>query len=175
MNRLFKYVFLSLVVTALCAASAWASEPVYVVDVQKVINESIVGKAARSNMELEIKKREGPLKKLQNDVEALRKDFEKQASLLSQDALKAKKSQIDSKERELQEEFQKSRGELSKMNNDEIAKVVKDIDAIVKALSAEKGYKMVLEKDSRFVVYADPEFDLTQTVVEKLNSKKLDS
>src|SRR5690242_6121780 len=92
--------FLCAVVSLMLPAMSFAAEsmqPVYVVDMQRVINESIVGKAARTNMESEVKKREGGLVKMQNDLKAMKAELDKQGSLLSADALKAKKENFEKK------------------------------------------------------------------------------
>lgn len=151
------------------------SDPIYVVDMQRVINESIVGKAARNNIESEVKKREGQLVKMQNDLKAMQGELEKQGSLLSADALKSKQQNFQKKQAEFQKTFEDNRSELAKKNNEEIGKIVKDIDGIIKEISKEKGYRIVIEKDQRFVVFVDSKFDLTEEITTALDKKKLDS
>ena len=155
--------------------NAFAIEPVYVVDMQRVITESIVGKAAKSDMESELKKREGSLSKTQNDLKALKADLDKQASVLSKDALKAKEEALINKDKEFQKSFQENREALAKKNNESISKIVKQIDSIVHDLSKENSYKLVLEKDQRFVLFIDDQYDLTDKVIKLLDDKKLDS
>lgn len=171
-HTLFLSFMLTLGAGAACAESM---QPIYVVDMQRVINESIVGKAARTNIEAEVKKREGSLVKMQNDLKAMQAELEKQGSLLSADAIKSKQDAFRKKQAEFQKSFEENREELAKKNNEEIGKIVKQIDGIIKGLAAEKGYKMIVEKDQRFVVYVDSEFDLTEQVTSALDKKKMDS
>jgi outer membrane protein len=169
-----KKIVLSLVMLlAVCASPVFAAEPVYVVDMQRVISESIMGKAAKADMEAELKKREGSLTKTQNDLKAMKADIDKQASVLSKDAMKAKQEALMAKDREFQRSFQENREALAKKNNEAIGAIIKDIDAIIKDLSKENSYKIVLEKDQRFVLYIDESYDLTDKVIKALNDKKL--
>lgn len=171
--RSLAFAGLSLILSA-SPADAEALKSVHVVDMQKVINDSIAGKAARNDMEGEIKKKEGALQKMQNDLKSMKEDLDKQSALLSADALKGKQDTFAKKEREFQRAFQDNREDLGKRNNEAIGKIVKEIDAIIKDLAASKGYQLVVEKDTRFVIYADPEFDITDQVIKALDSKKLD-
>jgi outer membrane protein len=169
-----KKIVLSLVMLlAVCVSPVFAAEPVYVVDMQRVISESIMGKAAKADMEAELKKREGALTKTQNDLKAMKADIDKQASVLSKDAMKAKQEALMAKDREFQRSFQENREALAKKNNEAIGAIIKDIDAIIKDLSKENSYKIVLEKDQRFVLYIDESYDLTDKVIKALNDKKL--
>jgi outer membrane protein len=171
---IMKKIVLSLVLLlAVCASPVFAAEPVYVVDMQRVISESIIGKAAKADMEAELKKREGSLTKTQNDLKAMKADIDKQASVLSKDAMKAKQEALMAKDREFQRSFQENREALGKKNNEAIGAIIKDIDAIIKDLSKENSYKIVLEKDQRFVLYIDDSYDLTDKVIKALNDKKL--
>ena len=56
-------------------------------DIQRIIAESVAGKAARSNVEDEGVKRGKQLEQMGKDLERERKDLAKQASLLSRTAL----------------------------------------------------------------------------------------
>ena len=158
----------------LFSSAAFAIEPVYVVDMQKVISESIAGKAAKNDIEAELKKREGALSKTQNDLKAMKAELDSQSSVLSKEALKAKQEALILKDKEFQKTYQENREALAKKNNDSIGKIVTEIDAIVKKIAKDKEYRLVLEKDQRVVLYVADEYDITDAVLKQLNDKKLD-
>lgn len=169
------FILVSSVLFAASATQARAEEvdAIYFVDMQRVINESIIGKAAKSDLEAEVKKREAGLAKLQGDFKALRADVEKQASLLSAEALKGKQDAVEKKGRELERAMQDQREELTKKNNEAVGKVVQEVDAVISELAKDKGYKMIMEKDARLVVYADKSLDLSDEIIKTLDSKKV--
>ena len=153
-----------------CAAEEGA---IYVVDIQRVISESVAGKAARNNIEAEIKKAEAKLALMKSEFDKAREEFSKQASLLSAEALQEKKEGLQKRETALQRAAQDQREELMRKNGAELNKVVEQVQKIVDELAKSGNYPVVIEKDPRFVVYAGSRFDLTEQVVKALDTKKL--
>lgn len=170
----FVIALAALTVAALpVAAAESASDQIYVVDMQRVINESVIGKAARSNLESDAKKGQGKLEKLKQEVMGLRQSLEKQGSLLSSEAMQGKAESLGKKERELGRALQDQREELARKNNQEIKKVVDEIDKVVRELAKKKGYRFIIERDQQFVVYAEKDLDLTDEVISILDDKKV--
>ena len=119
--------FLALVVglIALLAAPVLAEDvkegskegnAIYVVDVQRAVNESVMGKAARQTLETDIKKEGARLDQMKGDIVALQKDYENQSSVLSGSALSEKRDSLAKKERDLQLAYQDRKNELEKKN-----------------------------------------------------------
>ena len=173
-------VLLSAVLAALLPARPLTAEDVgpgapamYVVDMQRVLDESIAGKAARNNIKEEMKRRESKLLIGRQELERLGAEIEKQAGLLSEDALKEKQVQLERKGRDFQREVQDQQEDLAKKNEEEIGKIVRQAQAIVKDLSSSKKLPFVLEKGDGFVVYVRDEYDLTPQVIKALDRKSL--
>ncbi|MCO6430184.1 MAG: OmpH family outer membrane protein [Deltaproteobacteria bacterium] len=158
---------------AALAQGAITDEPIYVVDMQKVINESIIGKAARNNVEEEMKKKRLLLEKMKLEVDKLKEDLAKQSTLLSKDALEKKQEALLRKQRDFERAYQDQRDELARKNYDAMTKIVKEIDAIVAKLADEKQYRMVLEKDSRAVLYVNNRYDISEEVIKRINAEKV--
>jgi outer membrane protein len=167
-----RYHLALLLLASFAATSAHAQE-IYVVDVARVVSESIAGKAARSNVEAEAKRRQIALEKPRAEIEKMQADIQKQGSLLSQDALLERQQTLRRKEQELRTKIQDERAALSTKNEQEISKVVKLIDASIAELAQEKGYRVVLERDRQLVLYAAQRYDITQQVIELIDQKKL--
>ena len=148
-------------------------DSIYVVDIQRVIDESIIGKAARNNVEADIKKSSLKLEQQKVELDKLRTEIDKQSALLSPDALEGKRDLLSKKEKEFSRAYQDQREEVSKKNGAEIGKVIEQIDKVVKELAGKNNYDFILERDSRFVVYADSKLDLTADVIKILDSEKL--
>jgi outer membrane protein len=164
----------ALLVSGLLPLSAHAQEKgLYVVDVQRVVTESELGKKAKANVEAQVKKEEASLKKMEIDLKALRGDIEKQRAILSGAALEKKADELRKKERDLKNEFEDRRNALVKKNQAEVGRVVSEVDKVIKELAEKEGYRFILEKDPRVVVYAGPSLDVTEKVIKLLNSKKI--
>ncbi len=156
------------------AVTAQAEEKIAIVDVQRVVNESIIGKAARSNMESQIQKAKVKLSNLQADFEKGKADLQKQAGILSGSALEERKESLGKKQLEVQRAYQDMQEQLAKANDKEIRKVVDEVQKVVDQLADDKGYAFIFEKDRQSVIYANPQIDITQDVVKILDKKKVD-
>ena len=154
-------------------ALAQEQDAVYFVNMQKVVDESIIGKAAKSDVEGEARKRQLTIESKKSEIAKLRAELDKQKSLLSAAALTERQQIIERKERELVRNFDDQREEIAKLNSVEMKKVVGEIDAVIKEISTQNNYKMVIERDNRLVLYVNSSWDLTDNVIKKLNEKKL--
>lgn len=151
--------------------SATEDKPVFVVDIQKVIDQSRAGKLARSKIEEEAKLREAKIIELKGELQSVRADLEKQKSLLSPEALSEKEGLARKKEKEIARTFQDQDEELSRKNNVEIERIVRRIDRAVAALVKGDKYSLVLEKEASLVVYSDPKFEMTDKIIAQLDSE----
>jgi outer membrane protein len=166
-------VSLLLGILALAAPSLAFGESIGIVDTQWVLSQSIVGKAARSNLEGRVKKAQAGLGQRKADFDKERMALEKQAKILSGAALESKKEVLSKKQVELQRAYQDAQEELSKANEQEIAKVVSEIQDAVKEVAKERNLTFVFEKDRQAVLYASDRIDISGDVVKILDKKKV--
>lgn len=168
---------LMLVLTALSPVLAplplYAEGEIYVVDVQRVINDSVLGKAARAKIQAEATSREARLEKIKNEVQAQRAELEKQARLLAADALEQRQESLQRKERELARAVQDEREELGKRNDIILERVVRTVDEVTADLAKQNGYDVVLERDRQLVLYVSKQFDITDRVIAGVDKKKV--
>ena len=156
------------------ASRVEAEEKVAIVDVQRVVNESIVGKAAKSNLEEQINKARQKLAGLKSEFEKQKSELEKQSAILSGSALEQRRDMLSKKQVEFQRAYQDMQQELGKANEKEIGKVIKQINDVVKELADSRGYAFVFEKDRQAVVFASSRIDITQEVIATLDKRKVD-
>lgn len=164
---------LFLVVLSLAAPTLAFGESIGIVDTQLVLNQSIIGKAARSNLEGRVKKAQAGLGQRKAEFDKERTALEKQAKILSGSALESKKEALGKKQVELQRAYQDAQEELAKANEQEIAKVVGEIQAAVKEVAKERNLTFVFEKDRQTVLYASDRIDISADVVKILDKKKV--
>jgi outer membrane protein len=175
MNNAIKVSALAILMAGIafqpCSAQGRVSYAV--VDTQRVINESIIGKAARSNLEAQIKKGQAKLSGSKSEFEKQRSDLERQSSILSGQALEEKREALAKKQVDLQRTVQDLQDDLARKNDAEISKVIEQISLVVKELAKAKGYTFVFERDKQLVVYSSERIDITPEVVEALDKKKV--
>jgi len=177
-----KFVLLVLLAVLLPSAEpfltvheAWcesSSAPaIWVVDMQRVISESQSGKAARADIELEIKKRQSKLELKKSALQQKRADLAKQQALLSKDALAERQAAIEKQERDLVRELRDEQDALTRHNQVEIERLVKQIHQVVEQLSKEQKKQLVIEQDRRVVLYVSERYDFTAAVIQSLDRK----
>lgn len=157
------------------AMSAYAADTatIAIIDMQKVIDQSIIGKAARNNVEIEAKKMQVKISQLKNDLEKGKAELEKQSTLLSGAALDERREKLVKRQRELERAVQDARDDLMRRNGSQIGRVVQEIDGVVKGIAQQRRYTFVLERDQQTLVYADDRLDITDEVIKTLDQKKV--
>ncbi len=152
------------------AVQAWADDsPIAVIDMQRVMSESTMGMAAKSNLEAALKKKRATLEQQQGEIKQLRASIQKQASILSPEAMNKKLEELKVKERSLQQDIGEYQEEFSMKNSAEVVKLIAKVKEILLDLGEEHGFSAVVEKDQRLVVYSAPEVDFTDELIEELN------
>ncbi|MDR1921798.1 MAG: OmpH family outer membrane protein [Candidatus Adiutrix sp.] len=179
-------------------AEAQQNVNIGVFDLQKTLNDSKQGKAARSSLEAKLKKittdvdaKKKEIDALSDDlrkqVEDFRKqgeDFKKEASAAKAptDALRKKEDALRKKEDELRkkdEDYQKKRIAYQELVNKSNAEMASAEEAALKPLvdkaiglagniGKARGYILILETQQAGVVYAQDAIDVTADVIKEL-------
>jgi outer membrane protein len=133
------------------------------VDLRRAFYEYEKTKSMESQLTDETESRQTERNKMIERINKLRDEVE----LLSGKAKSAKQSEIDNELAELQEFDRETRQTLLNKKNDMFREVIEDIQKVVESIGETGGYDYVL--DSRNIMYAKPEFDLTDQVIKELN------
>lgn len=166
--------FLILLLILLCTTQVYAEEGelrVAVVNMQKVLNDSVTGKSARKKLENEVSQRQAGLNKVGNEVKRLQEELGKQAGLLSAEALQDRKKQFQIKQRDLARQYQDEEEALVRRRAATLQDLVDAINEIVKEIAAKEGYQFVLDLDGRLVIFSSLRIDLTQRVITELDRR----
>lgn len=144
---------------------------VCVLDVQKIIQSSKVGTAARNQFKVKLEKAQAEIQKRESDLAAMTKSLEKEVPLLSADALKKKKAALRERQRDLQEDMQEMQNSLAVSKNEALKNVLGAVQSTLTSWG-EKGFEgLVLEKDPRFIVYASSSLDVSNLMKESMDEQ----
>lgn len=161
----------SLGVVVLMAGLAQAAPPkIGYIDLQRTLNETKAGKAAKAKLDKEKGKKQ---KDLDAKQDALKKDaeaLEKQRVMLKADVVAQKEKAIQDRYVALQNTFLQFQQDLAK----EEAKITRDIfqkaQKIIESIAKRDGYTIILEKTESAVLYADPGIDITAEVNKRMDA-----
>ena len=161
---------LSFVLASTVFATAARAQPkLAYVDVQRAIQETEEGKAARTRLKGEFEQRKSQIDKKSADLEKMQQEYEKQLPVLSDDAKRKK-----------QEEFQKalldarkSAGDLqedmTRQEQQAMANILQRLQQVVAEIAERESLSFVMDKGS--LLYGPPAADITNEVVRRYNDR----
>jgi outer membrane protein len=158
-------LFAALLVGAPRAARA---ESIAVIDLQGAVMQTEDGIRAQATLKKLFDRRQQELDAKQNALAKQRDDIERQARLLSREAISRRMEIWQRDMVQLQTVFLDYEKELQKKQGELTAPIIKRIVAIVARLASQNGYDMVIDKQA--VPYARPDLDLTDRVIQMYNS-----
>lgn len=167
----FFAVFFSSYFNSLAIAQESQSQArIYVVDLQQVIDQSLLGKAARQKLQDKIKDSQVELEKKKVSINSLSTEITKQSTLLSADALAAKRESLEQLQREYSKLAQVEQQAIKKANQESLVSLVEKAEEVVLDLVKKEKLSYVVQKRPGVVAYVDPSYEITSKVVKLLDS-----
>lgn len=159
------FLFVSISVPAF----AQGSLKLAVVDTDKAFKESIRGKKALEELEIELARWQEDGEKLEKEIAALEEQLATQRSFLEDKAAEEDlQDKITSKNMEGQVLIQKGNEVLAKKREDLLDPISEEIKDAIKKLAINESYDLILEKQL-FVLYLNPELDITTKIIVMLD------
>jgi outer membrane protein len=167
-----KILLLTLCSVLLYVSPVGAAEALKIgfVDLQRIFAGSDAGKKARADIEAIEKSKKAVIEEKVNALKKIEEEINKQSSVLSAEAKKAKEEEFEKLQRDVQRLVADARTELQKKENELTNAILKDVSDIVDAVGHEEGYAIIFR--SEVVFSAKKELDLTGAVIERLNESK---
>ncbi len=150
-----------------------------VVDMQRISQESLLGKGYATRMDQleseirsELTKRQNQVAQLDAAIKTLQDDLQKQSAILSADAVEKKQQEIVKKNRERQALAEDSQADIQRMQQAAQGKAQEfqvefntKIQPILQAVGKEKGLDFILDRAT--IVLINAELDITRDVIVK--------
>ena len=177
-----KISFISLVVTLVLSvgllmypkmASAQATvAKIGIFDLQRAINGSKKGQAAKAKLTSKYERMQSELKNSEADLTRLQKELETQSSMLSAEAKYEKEKTLKRKLRDFQDKYRDYTEEMKKSELQDTQPLVNDILRTANQLGKEQGFTLILEAQKAGVIYAPDALDITDEVIKRYDSGK---
>ena len=163
----------ALLTVLLLATPALAAEnKIGYVDLQKALNTSEAGKAAKERISKKVKEYEGTIDTRQKEIKKLKEELEKQAMLLSEEARGAKERDYQQKVKEFQRFTKDIQEELQQKDADFTKQILEELFKVIKEVGEKEGYTLILEQSESSILYADEKVNLTDKVIKAFDAKK---
>jgi Skp family chaperone for outer membrane proteins len=189
------YSFVGLLALMIFAGSAFAQAPAAtgagatgptgkavklgVVDMQRISQESLLGKSYATKMDQleseirsELTKRQNQIAQIDASIKTLQDDLQKQQAILSADAVEKKQQDIVKKNRDRQALAEDSQADIQRMQQAAQQKAQEfqvefntKIQPILQAVGKDKGLDFILDRAT--IVLVNTELDITRDVIVK--------
>jgi outer membrane protein len=142
------------------------------VDLQRALNESTAGKAAKEKFKGQVDRLQTDLKKKKDALDAMKEQLEKKSSVMKDDQASDMEKNYQRQLRDFERAYKDSQGELQQKDNELTVQLLKELQGVIEQFGKENGYSIILEQSSSSVLYGAPELDLTDQIIARYNAKK---
>lgn len=159
--------FMVAALAMMLAVPALADTKIGVVDLRRALFSSESAQAFSKTLQSEFKDDEAKVRDAQEEARKLKERLEKDGAMMNE----TERTELSGKFKEKVQEFQYLKNRLDSTVSSRKQKFLEDarpkVDEAVKSLLKEHDLDIVLPSEA--VVYADPDMDLTEELIKKLN------
>ena len=141
---------------------------VAVIDVNKILNDSEAGQAAKKKMEARYEELKKTIDVKQEEARKIKEEIDKQKVMVGKEKLKEKEDALQAKINELRQLTQEGEKEMQVRQGELTREVLKSVEAKVDVVVKADKLDLVLEK-SAGVVHVNDSLDITQRVLKMVN------
>ena len=165
-------VILSIVCCAamvlILSISSNAAEKVGYINLQRLVNESDMGKAARSDLQKLRSEKEAVIRDKLQEINNLRDLLNKEGNTMDAAEKRDKEQALNRALKEYQRLVEDAREDISNEDKELVAIILQKADPVLKEVAKKQKYTIIL-KDANAIGYLDPSVDITDDVLKELN------
>ena len=140
------------------------------VDLQRIADESVAGKAAIAQLKILADKKSAEIQSLQTQLGALQQKRQTSSSVMTTQAISQTDKDIERLNLDIQYKQQSAQKEVEDLQNDLMGEFVQKVAPVVEAFAKEKGLLAVLDARSGAGFYAAPGMDISADIVKRLDA-----
>lgn len=156
---------------SLLFAVSFANTKIGYVNSNRIMAEYEPVRDIQIELEKEQRKLEIEFNRILENIDSLSKDYERQRLLMSDERRQNREQEIMNLERTAQE-FQMKKfgpeGDITRMQNQKLQPVLEKVQSAIDIIAKERGYDYVLDAITGSILYALPQYDLTEDVIKEL-------
>jgi outer membrane protein len=143
-----------------------------VIEVQKIVQESAIGKESLARVQKLQQAKQEDLGKRQKELRDMEQKIQDQGKSLSEDAMEKLQKDYQAKALDLKRFQDDAQRELEESQRKELGELEKRIMPVITEVAREQGYALVFNKFNSGLLFADDKaVDLTDAVITKFNSQ----
>ena len=141
---------------------------VAVIDVNKILNDSEAGQAAKKKMEARYEELKKSIDAKQEEARKLKEEIDKQKVMLGKEKLKEKEDALQAKVNELRQMTQEGEQEMQTRQAELTREVLKSVEGKIDIVVKAEKLDLLLEKTAG-VIYFAPSMDISARVLALVN------
>ncbi|MBU0918096.1 MULTISPECIES: OmpH family outer membrane protein [Aquabacterium] len=150
-----------------CAAAVSAQElKIGFVNLDRVLRDAAMAKAAQAKLEGEFTKREKELLDSESRLKAASDRFDRETASLGESERVRRQRELVDQDRELQRKRREFQEDLNQRKNEELASVLEKANRVVKLIFDQDKYDLIVQE----AVFAGPRVDITDKVIKAMNA-----
>ena len=138
-----------------------------VIDVQRVVQDSNVGKKALGEVKAVKDQKQKEIDSRQESIQAMQDKLDKQKDILSPDAQEKLSNDIKKAVTDLRRYQEDSENDIQNRLNLALQSMEKQVLPIIQKLGTQKGYSVIISKDA--LIYYNTKNDITDEVINLFN------
>ena len=162
---------LLMVLTALIATPLKAEVKIGYVDVQKALQSTKAGIAAKTRLESEIEKIKKEISKEEGALKKQSDDLKRKEAVLSRDVLAKQQAELQKKFVALQQKVAESQLKIQKKEQELTRPILSKIINIANKIGTTNGYDLILQKNEVSLLWGKASLDLTDQVMKEVDKK----
>jgi outer membrane protein len=156
-----------LVLSLLASSVTFAEIKIGYIDVQKAIQATKAGKAAKKKLEGEFKEKKQELQKKEADLRKMNEDLEKKKLVLSDEVRVKKQMQLQEEMLKYREQVGKSQMAIQVKERDLTKPIIEKMKKAMEVIAKKESLSIILERAEQSVVWADAKLDITDKVIKE--------
>lgn len=168
-RSIFAFVLAFGLVGGVAARAAHADDKIAFVDLQRALEETKDGQAAKAKLKSDFDQKQKELDAKQDELKKMKEDFDKKSALMKEDAKQKMQQDMQQRLMQLQETYARLQGDLQKKEADATRGILAKLSSVVQKIAEREHFMLVLERSSS-VVYGQPSLDITNEVIRTYNA-----
>ena len=147
----------------------YSSEKIVYLDVEKIMQESIAGKAVSAKIKKKRETKISNLKKKEKEIIEKEKKLISQKNVLNEEEFKKKIQDLRGDIAKYQKDRNKASNDITQTRIKASTALIKKLTPILEAYSKENSIKMIIQK--KHIVMGSNEYDITKDILNLVNQK----
>jgi len=152
----------------LLSVASYAADKVGYINLQRLVNESDMGKAARSDIQKLRSEKEAVIRNKVQEINDLRELINKEGNTMDAAEKRDKEKALKRELKVYQRLVEDAREDISNEDQELVAIILQKADPVLKKVAEKQKYSIIL-KDPDAIGYLDPSADITDDVLKELN------